>query len=89
VPTVKKIGFEEALKELEKIIGQLERDDVTLSHALEYFEQGVGLMRACDTHLKSAEGKLKQILKGENGEFVEKILGNSSDALSEGVSLDD
>jgi exonuclease VII small subunit len=46
-------------------------------------------MRICDTHLKSAEGKLKQLLKGENGEFIEKILGSTPDALSEEVSSDD
>lgn len=85
----KKLNFEEALKGMEHIIGQLERDDLTLSSALEYFEQGVALMRICDTHLKSAEGKLKQLLKGENGEFIEKILGSTPDALSEEVSSDD
>ena len=32
-------------------------------------------MRVCDTHLKSAEGKLRELTKGENGEFIEKLLG--------------
>jgi len=81
--------FEDALKEMEKIIGQLERDDLTLSSALENFERGVALMRVCDTHLKSAEGKLKQLLKGENGEFIEKILGSAPDALNEEEPSDD
>jgi exodeoxyribonuclease VII small subunit len=74
---------------MERIIGELERDDLTLSGALEYFERGVGLMRICDTHLKSAEGKLKQLLKGENGEFIEKILGSGRDALDEEGPSDD
>lgn len=85
----KKLSFEEALKELERIIEQLEREDLTLSDALEYFERGVALMRSCDMHLKSAEGTLKEILKGENGEFIEKILGNSADTLSEEGPSDD
>jgi len=89
VASGKKMTFEEALKEMERIIGQLERDDLTLSGALENFEQGVALMRVCDSHLKSAEGKLKQLLKGENGEFIEKILGSSQDALSEEGPSDD
>ncbi|MGB7568655.1 MAG: exodeoxyribonuclease VII small subunit [Chitinivibrionales bacterium] len=85
----KKTTFEDALKEMEKIIGRLERDDLTLSSALENFERGVALMRVCDTHLKSAEGKLKQLLKGENGEFIEKILGSGPDALDEEGPSDD
>jgi exodeoxyribonuclease VII small subunit len=83
VAATKKVSFEEALKELEMVIERLEREDLTLSDSLEYFQKGVGLMRVCDTHLKSAEGTLKEILKGENGAFVEKILGHSADALNE------
>lgn len=87
--TTKKMTFEDALKEMEQIIGQLERDDLTLSSALENFERGVTLMRVCDMHLKSAEGKLKQLLKGESGEFVEKILGSARDPLNEEETSDD
>ena len=85
----KKLSFEEALKELERTIEQLEHEDLTLSESLECFEKGVTLMRVCDTHLKNAEGALKQILKDENGEFIEKILGNSADAVNEGGLSDD
>jgi exodeoxyribonuclease VII small subunit len=73
--TKKQMSFEEALKEMEGIIERLERDDLTLSDALAHFERGVALMRICDAHLKSAEGKLKELTKGENGEFIEKVLG--------------
>ena len=73
--TKKQPGFEDALKELEGIVELLERDDLTLADALAHFERGVTLMRVCDTHLKSAEGKLRELTKGENGEFIEKLLG--------------
>lgn len=76
------VTFEDALSELEKIIEQLERDDLTLDKALEYFERGITLVRKCDTHLKSAQGKIKELLKGDNGEFIEKVLGISLDSLS-------
>ena len=72
------MSFEEALEELERTIEELEREDLPLSRALECFERGVALMRVCDTHLKSAEGTLKELLKGENGEFIERILGTSA-----------
>jgi exodeoxyribonuclease VII small subunit len=71
--TKNNISFESALKELEKITEKLESPDITLSEALEYFEKGVLLLKKCDEHLKNAEGKLKELLKGENGELIEKI----------------
>jgi exodeoxyribonuclease VII small subunit len=69
------MSFETALKELEKIIAKLESPDLTLTGALEHFEKGVTLMKTCDSQLKSAEGKLKELLSGKDGEFIEKILG--------------
>jgi exodeoxyribonuclease VII small subunit len=68
-------SFEQAMRDLEEVVAKLEGDELTLQQALEYFENGVKLMRVCDTHLKSAEGKLKELLRGEDGEFVEKVLG--------------
>jgi exodeoxyribonuclease VII small subunit len=82
VMATKKMSFEEALAELERIIDQLERDDLTLTEALAHFERGVTLMRVCDTHLKNAEGKLTELTKGENGAFVEKILGATSESFA-------
>ncbi|MBD3346137.1 MAG: exodeoxyribonuclease VII small subunit [Chitinivibrionales bacterium] len=78
------VTFEKALKNLEGIIEKLESDDLTLDKALEYFEKGISLMRTCESHLKSAEGKLKELLKGEDGEFVEKTLGITADSLISG-----
>jgi exodeoxyribonuclease VII small subunit len=75
------ISFETAIKELEKIIEKLENPDLTLTNALDNFEKGVGLMKVCDSHLKTAEGKLKELVGGKDGEFIEKILNASSDAL--------
>jgi len=75
------LSFEEALHELEKTIEELERDDLTLEKALCFFERGIGLMRSCDSHLKSAQGKIQELLKGENGTFVEKVLGNTLESF--------
>jgi exodeoxyribonuclease VII small subunit len=82
------MSFETAIKELEKIIEKLESPDLTLTNALENFEKGVGLMKVCDSHLKTAEGKLRELVGGDNGEFIEKILNAPSDA-SEGEAGDD
>lgn len=71
----KELTFEEALGSLEEIISELERDDLTLDNALSYFEKGINLVRRCDTHLKNAQGKIRELFEGENGKIVEKISG--------------
>ncbi len=79
--TEKTRTFEESLSDLENVIDKLEKDDLTLDKALDHFEKGIGLMRSCDTHLKNAHGKLKELLKGENGELVTKILGENLESF--------
>ncbi len=79
--------FEEALTDLENVIEQLERDDLTLDKALLHFEDGIRLMRHCDTHLKSAQGKLKELLKGEDGEFITEVLGISLESFIGGEEI--
>jgi exodeoxyribonuclease VII small subunit len=82
------LSFEAALKELEKIVAKLESPDLTLTSALEHFEKGVALMKTCDSHLKSAEGKIKELLAGKDGGFIESVLGVSGGADS-GAKSDD
>jgi exodeoxyribonuclease VII small subunit len=69
------LTFESSLAELEKTIDRLENDDLTLDSSISLFEKGITLIRTCDNHLKKAQGKISELLKGENGEFVEKTLG--------------
>jgi exodeoxyribonuclease VII small subunit len=86
--TQKKETFESAIKKIEDVILELEDENLTLDKALENFEKGITLMRICETHLRSAEGKLKELLKGENGEFVEKVLGVTLDSILRGEDAD-
>lgn len=81
--------FESAIKKLETIIESLEDNDLTLDKALQNFEKGIKLMRTCENHLRNAEGKLKELLKGEDGEFVEKVLGVTLDSVIGGEDFDE
>lgn len=68
--TVKKrppLAFETALSELETLVGQLEQGELTLEEALERFEQGVSLVRTCQTALQAAEQKVNQLIE-RNGQ---------------------
>ncbi|MGA2507841.1 MAG: exodeoxyribonuclease VII small subunit [Chitinispirillaceae bacterium] len=78
---INSLTFEEALARLEKTIEQLEAADLTLDESLRFFEQGISLIRTCDTHLKKAKGKVTELLKGENGEYIEKVLGTTLESF--------
>ncbi|NLP03569.1 MAG: exodeoxyribonuclease VII small subunit [Fibrobacter sp.] len=83
------LSFEQSLEELERIIEELEREDLSLEDALRYFEQGIGMIRTCDSQLKSAQGRLTELFKGENGQFMEKVLGLTLESFLSGDNSDE
>ncbi len=64
------MSFEDALKQLEKIVDDLERGDVPLEESIRIFERGEALKKHCDTLLKSAEDKVEKIRIGRDGQPV-------------------
>ncbi|MCY3982830.1 MAG: exodeoxyribonuclease VII small subunit [Roseovarius sp.] len=58
---VSKMSFEEAIKELEHVVGQLERGDVALEDSICLYERGTELKRRCEEKLKEAEEKVATI----------------------------
>ena len=61
-------SFEQSLSKLETIVSQLESGELPLEHALEIFEDGVGLARQCQAHLAEAERKVEMLMR-ERGEL--------------------
>ena len=55
------MSFEEALAELEKIVGRLEHGQLPLEESLMLFERGQALATACSQKLDEAELKIEQI----------------------------
>jgi exodeoxyribonuclease VII small subunit len=53
--------FEEAQRELEKIVAQLESGRASLEDALALWERGDELYRFCLERLDSAEGKIEEL----------------------------
>ncbi|MCG8560200.1 MAG: exodeoxyribonuclease VII small subunit [Hyphomicrobiales bacterium] len=58
---VAKLSFEQALKELEQIVGRLESGDVELEESIAIYERGEALRAHCDALLKTAEAKVEKI----------------------------
>ena len=52
------LNFETAMKQLEEIANQLERNDLDLDKAVEKFEEGMKLSKKCNEILENAEKKL-------------------------------
>lgn len=59
--------FEEAMAELEDIVGRMERGDLKLEESLQLFERGMSLTRQCRVSLDTAELKVKNLLAAEDG----------------------
>ncbi|MFT3731574.1 MAG: exodeoxyribonuclease VII small subunit [Hyphomicrobium sp.] len=61
---IRDMTFERALKELEAIVGKLERGDVELEESIEIYERGEALRDHCDRLLKAAEAKVEKLTLG-------------------------
>jgi exodeoxyribonuclease VII small subunit len=64
---IKEMSFESALKELETIVGRLERGDVELEESIVIFERGEALKEHCDRLLKQAEARVEKLTINADG----------------------
>ena len=62
-----KFQFEKALEDLEKIVEAMESGELTLDQALKKYEEGVGLVRACQSKLIETEKKIEILTKTLEG----------------------
>ncbi|MGH6816602.1 MAG: exodeoxyribonuclease VII small subunit [Hyphomicrobiaceae bacterium] len=65
---IKDMTFERALKELEAIVGRLERGDVELEESIAIYERGEALRDHCDRLLKQAEAKVEKLTFHADGQ---------------------
>lgn len=60
--------FEDKMKELEKIISELENGEIDLEDSIEKYTKAMNLVKECDGELKNIEEKVNKILN-ENGQI--------------------
>ncbi|UUV05904.1 exodeoxyribonuclease VII small subunit [Ruegeria sp. YS9] len=65
---VDQMTFEQAMKELEAVVGQLERGDVALDQSIALYERGAALKKRCEDELKRAEEKVAAITLDAGGQ---------------------
>lgn len=61
------MSFEDALSELEGIVGRLERGDAPLEESITIYERGAKLKAHCEGKLKAAQMKVDKIVLDGQG----------------------
>lgn len=60
------LTFEEALKQLENTVRQLEDEEITLEASVDLYEKGLKLSRFCTEFLEKAELRIEQVNEAIN-----------------------
>jgi exodeoxyribonuclease VII small subunit len=61
-PETTAVSFEDGIKRLSEIVQTLEKGDLPLEESLRLFEEGVGLSRASQERLDSAQKRVEELL---------------------------
>ncbi len=69
---IEELSFEEAVKRLEAVAASLEREGVSLDESLKLYEEGVKLVRYCNSLLEGAQRKITMLSVSDGGELEEK-----------------
>ncbi|MDH3568472.1 MAG: exodeoxyribonuclease VII small subunit [Desulfobacteraceae bacterium] len=71
--------FEQSLKQLERIVQELEDGDLPLEKAIKKFEEGIQLTKFCSQKLDETEKKISILLKNTEGQITEKPFSPDND----------
>jgi exodeoxyribonuclease VII small subunit len=63
------VSFEQRLRRLEEIVGELESEQIELERALALFEEGVTCLRAATEELGKVEAKVQRLVERADGTF--------------------
>lgn len=64
------IKFEKALLRLQEIVDLLEKGNVDIEKSLEYYEEGIKLIKLCSERLKKIENKISLLSEAEKQEIT-------------------
>jgi exodeoxyribonuclease VII small subunit len=63
------MSFEQRLRRLEEIVGELESEQIDLERALALFEEGVTCLRAATEELGKVEARVQRLVERTDGTF--------------------
>jgi exodeoxyribonuclease VII small subunit len=70
---IEDLSFEEALKELERIVGRLESGDAQLQEAIDLYERGNRLRQRCAERLDAAQARIEAIRTDSDGRAASTV----------------
>ncbi|HEU0066471.1 MAG TPA: exodeoxyribonuclease VII small subunit [Sphingomonas sp.] len=70
MPPIEDLTFEDALKELERIVSRLESGDATLDESIALYERGDRLRARCAERLDAAQARIEAIRLDSEGRPV-------------------
>jgi exodeoxyribonuclease VII small subunit len=68
----KPASFEQALKELQEIVRELESGEQSLDDSLKLYERGITSLRTCHTLLNEAEQRIRKLVSATDGKVLEE-----------------
>ncbi len=71
--------FEQAMKQLEKIVQDLESGDMPLEKAIKTFEEGIQLSKFCSKKLDETEKKITILMQDPDGGLSETPFRGEND----------
>ena len=71
--------FEQSMKQLERIVQELEGGDLPLESAIKKFEEGMKLTKFCSEKLDETEKKVSILLKNAEGRISEEPFSAEDD----------
>ena len=69
---MKNLSFEDAMKELEGVVSELESGDLTLDKSIEKFKKGIELSNYCNKLLEDAEKTVSILVEQSDGKMQEE-----------------
>ncbi|KAA6185080.1 exodeoxyribonuclease VII small subunit [Thiohalocapsa marina] len=66
-------AFEQAMKELERLVDRLEQGDLSLEESLTAFERGISLTRSCQHALDAAEQRVRILTERSESAVPEPV----------------
>lgn len=58
---ISNLSFEQAIKSLTAIVGDIEQGDIALADSLKQYEKGMALIKHCRSILQQAEKRIEKI----------------------------
>lgn len=87
--TLDEMPFEEAMKNLQRVVRELEEGDLPLETSIARFEEGMKLAQHSAKHLDSAEQRVEMLLQSSSGSSERAALESRGGVAPATASEDD